>query len=504
MDCCNHEGKSAGDARFEIKKVADGVHVVVAAPAYKVNSNTAIIESDDGVTIVDTHSKPSAARVIVERLREITTKPVRYVVNTHFHWDHWHGNEVYPAAYPHAEIVTNQLTREAMVRKGLKRIQDHVRQVPQEIAQLKADLAIARAPAERARLEAAVRLAESYLAEVRALRPALPTIAFEQTMKLYRRDREIHLLYLGRAHTEGDVFVYLPREKVVVTGDAVIGWTPFMGDGYPEDWVTTLDRLAQLDFTHIIMGHGDVAGRDWLQTFRGYVHDMVDAVRAEVAAGGVGLTVLNYMNGNHSRRPEDLFCDDCDLCRLAHEPLCRRLRGQVGVAADGGDAEYLALPARNFLPVPEGVSVVQMAREFGGAVIAIDRGTHKLKAVSEFGALAALDADTPDLSDCVRAVAPGGAAVAIDLVGTAQTLGACLEALGPRGRLVLLTTFPGGVTEVAPRRMVQAEISILGSRYASRWEVAQAARLVAARRITPGVSEVVPLSNVEHLHDRLG
>src|SRR5881409_3408521 len=393
MDCCSHEGRTVGDARFEIKKVADGVHAAVAAPAYKVNSNTAIIESDDGVVIVDTHSKPSAARVIVERLSEITTKPVRYVVNTHFHWDHWHGNEVYPAAYPHAEIVTNQLTREAMVRKGLKRIQDHVRQVPHEIAQLKADLATARAPAERARLEAAVRLAESYLAEVRALRPALPTIAFEQTMKLYRRDREIHLLYLGRAHTEGDVFVYLPREKVVVTGDAVIGWTPFMGDGYPEDWVTTLDRLAQLDFTHIIMGHGDVAGRDWLQTFRlrprhgrrrarrgrrgrhargspaarartarprlrealfplrslsslapgsprqhrAHLHDgelgrgldiraqvlhewggrlryetvghpRVGATDAlvRVEACGVGLTVLNYMNGNHSRRPEDL------------------------------------------------------------------------------------------------------------------------------------------------------------------------------------------------------
>src|SRR2546422_8050196 len=162
--------------------------------------------------------------------------------------DHWHGNEVYPAAYPHAEIVTNQLTREAMVTKGLKRVQDHVRQVPREIAQLKADLAAAGAPAERAKLEASVRLAEAYLAEVKALKPALPTIAFVQTMKLYRRDREIHLLYLGRAHTEGDVFVYLPREKVVVTGDAVIGWTPFMGDGYPEDWTATLDRLAQLDF----------------------------------------------------------------------------------------------------------------------------------------------------------------------------------------------------------------------------------------------------------------
>jgi len=297
-----------------------------------------------------------------------------------------------------------------------------------------------------------------------------------------------------------------------------------------------------------------------------------------VEACGVGLTVLNYTNGNHGRRPEDLpripgheavgtvvevgaavgtlsagqrvmsyfylFCDDCDLCRLAHEPLCRRLRGQVGVAADGGYADYLALPARNFLPVPDGVSavhataipdaiatpfhvsrrasiapgdtvmvvgaaggvgihMVQMARAFGGEVIAIDRGAHKLKAPSEFGALAALDGDAPDLRDRVRAVAPAGVAVAIDLVGTAHTLDFCLAMLGPRGRLVLLTTFPGVATEVLPRSMVQTEISIIGSRYASRWEVAQAARLVAARRITPVVSEVVPLTKVEHLHDRL-
>ncbi len=284
-DCCRHEGHGSGDARFEIKKVADGVHVAVAAPAYKVNSNTAIIESDGGVIIVDTHSKPSAARVLVERLREITTKPVRYVVNTHFHWDHWHGNEVYPATYPDAEIVTNQITREAMVKRGLKRIRDHVREVPAEIVQLKAELTAAAAPGRRARLEADLRLAESYLAEVKALKPALPTMAFEQTMKLYRRDREIHLLYLGRAHTEGDVFVYLPKEKVVVTGDAVIGWTPFMGDGYPDDWAATLDRLAQLDFTHMIMGHGNVAGRDWLGTFRSYIRDMVETVREEVAAG---------------------------------------------------------------------------------------------------------------------------------------------------------------------------------------------------------------------------
>ena len=72
MDCCAHEGPDGGDARFDIQQVADGVHVAVAAPAYKVNCNTAIIETDDGLIVVDTHSKPSAARVIVDHLRDLS------------------------------------------------------------------------------------------------------------------------------------------------------------------------------------------------------------------------------------------------------------------------------------------------------------------------------------------------------------------------------------------------------------------------------------------------
>jgi cyclase len=270
---------------FTFTKIADDVYFAAGTGALTVFCNAAIIINQNDVLVVDSHVSPDAAQALLDELKAITTKPVRYVVNTHFHWDHWHGNEVYPAAYPSAEIVTNQLTREAMVRKGLKRIQDHVRQVPAEIAKLRAEAASAPTADRRAKLEADLRLAEAYLAEVKGLKPALPTIAFEQTMKLYRRDREIHLLHLGRAHTEGDVFVYLPKEKVVITGDAVIGWTPYMGDGYPEDWAGTLDRLAQLDFTHIIMGHGDVVGREWLRTFRAYVHDMVAAVRREVATG---------------------------------------------------------------------------------------------------------------------------------------------------------------------------------------------------------------------------
>jgi len=298
----------------------------------------------------------------------------------------------------------------------------------------------------------------------------------------------------------------------------------------------------------------------------------------KVEACGVGLTVLNYMQGNMGRRPEDLpripgheivgkvvelgagteglqvgdrvmayfylTCGRCDFCRLAHEPLCRNFQGYVGVARDGGYAEYVTLPAANLLPVPEGIPsiqataipdaiatpfhvsrragigpgdlvmvvgagggvgihMVQMARVFGADVIAIDLGEEKLKATRELGALAALDFRSPGLVESVRSVAPLGVSVAVDFVGKPETLSFCQDLLGRRGRLVFLTTFPGVTTEVSPRRMVLDELTLMGSRYTSRWELLQAARLVAEGRIKPVVSSVVPLSRVRELHDRL-
>jgi len=296
-----------------------------------------------------------------------------------------------------------------------------------------------------------------------------------------------------------------------------------------------------------------------------------------VEACGVGLTVLNYMNGNQGRRAEllpripghelvgrvvetgagvttprvgervmayfYLACGGCDYCRLAHEPLCRNLRGNVGVARDGGYAEFCVLPAFNLLPVPAGVSPVQasaipdaiatplhvsrragigpgdrvmvmgagggvgvhmtqMARLFGAQVIGVDVGAAKLAAAREAGAGAGLDFTEADPRAALSALGEP-VTVAVDLVGSPETLAFCLDVLDRRGRLVVLTTFPGVATAVTPRRLVHDEISVLGSRYASRWEVSRAAELVAERRIRPVVSEVVPLERVGDLHTRL-
>ena len=239
-----------------------------------------------------------------------------------------------------------------------------------------------------------------------------------------------------------------------------------------------------------------------------------------------------------------LACGHCDLCRLAHEPLCRNLRGNVGVAADGGYAEYCALPAFNLLPVPAGVEpvaataipdaiatpfhvsrrasiapgdvvvvmgagggvgihMVQMARLFGARVGGVDVGDAKLAAAREAGADAVVDTGQGDAAAAVRAAAADGVSVAIDFVGSRETLALCLEVLGKRGRLVCLTTFPGITADVSPRRLVHDEISVIGSRYASRWEMARAGELVAEGRIRPVVSEVVALERVPELHAKL-
>jgi glyoxylase-like metal-dependent hydrolase (beta-lactamase superfamily II) len=85
---------------FEFQPVADGVYAAIAAPQYKVNSNAAVILTNDGVVVVDSHSKPSAAKALYTEIRGVTKNPVSKIINTHFHWDHWQGNEVYAAEFP--------------------------------------------------------------------------------------------------------------------------------------------------------------------------------------------------------------------------------------------------------------------------------------------------------------------------------------------------------------------------------------------------------------------
>jgi glyoxylase-like metal-dependent hydrolase (beta-lactamase superfamily II) len=277
----------AADDLFDIKPVADGVYAAIAKPAYKLNCNAAIILLDDGVLVVDTHSKPSAARALIEQIKKLTNKPVRYVVNTHFHWDHYQGNQAYPSSWPAGvEIIASEATRANIEQRGIPRVKHEIATMPREIEQLKSDWEKASDPKQKDELHSNLLQAEAYLAELRSMQVTLPTVTFDRSLILYRPSRTVEILWLGNAHTNGDVFVYLPLEKVLVTGDALHGWTPYMGDSYPYDWIRTLDAAEKLDFNQVIGGHGDVMrGKEKFELWKQYFRDLMDETARAYARG---------------------------------------------------------------------------------------------------------------------------------------------------------------------------------------------------------------------------
>ena len=275
---------------FDIKPMADGVYAAIAKPAYKVNCNAAIILLGDSVLVVDTHSKPSAARALIEQIKKITDKPVRYVVNTHFHWDHYQGNQAYPSSWPAGvEIISSQATRANIEQRGIPRVKYEIVTMPNEIDKLKADLASASDEKQKDELQSNLRQAEAYLAELKTMQITLPTMTFDRSLILHHPSRTVEILWLGNAHTNGDVWVYLPKEKIIVCGDALHGWTPFMGDSYPYDWIQTLDTAEKLDFDQVLGGHGDVMrGKEKFELWKAYFRDLLDQT-AQVYGSGASL-----------------------------------------------------------------------------------------------------------------------------------------------------------------------------------------------------------------------
>src|SRR5262245_28210953 len=159
--CCVFaaDAQTADKDLCELTKVADGVYAAVAAPRYKVNSNAAVILTNDGVVVVDSHSKPSAAQALYKEIQGLTKHPIRKIINTHFHWDHWQGNQAYAAASPHLEIIASERTKENLTKPdagvgGLSFIEKQLATVPKEIEKLKDDMVQASSPEQKARLEA--------------------------------------------------------------------------------------------------------------------------------------------------------------------------------------------------------------------------------------------------------------------------------------------------------------------------------------------------------------
>jgi glyoxylase-like metal-dependent hydrolase (beta-lactamase superfamily II) len=221
--------------------------------------NTGIVIGDDAVLVADTQATPAMAQDVIRRIREVTDKPVRYVVLTHYHAVRVLGASAYGAQ----QILASQDTYDLIKERG------------------EADKA-----SEIGRFPRLFRNAES-------VPPGMtwPTITFTGKMTLWLGKLEVQLLQLGRGHTKGDTVVWLPQERTLLSGDLVeYDATPYAGDAYFKDWPQTLDNLAALQPAALVPGRGPAlttpeqvaAG---LRSTRDFIADVRRQVESGVAAG---------------------------------------------------------------------------------------------------------------------------------------------------------------------------------------------------------------------------
>ena len=266
-------------------------------------------------------------------------------------------------------------------------------------------------------------------------------------------------------------------------------------------------------------------------------------IGSEVRTIKVGSRVTNHFY---------LTCGNCRYCRSGRETLCENFRGNVGNGCDGGYAEYVALPERNLVPIPDGVTdldaavasdaiatpyhachaeaqispgddvlimgagggvgihMVQMARLCGGRVIAAEVGEEKMELARTMGADEVIDARRGEIVKQVKSLTNGrGVDAAIDIVATSETLQACLGSLGPGGRMVIIGSRPtsvfGGEPSFAvnPQEFMRQAQEIHGSRYVNNAEIVRTLELVKHKRIKAVVNRTFPLEEAERVHELL-
>lgn len=252
----------ASQADLEEKKVTFS-RISEHAYAYTAEGdpNTGIVIGDTSVMVLDTQATPVMAQDVVRRIREVTDKPIEWVVLSHYHAVRVLGAEGYRDAGL-KNVVASRATWDMIVERG------------------EADKA-----SEIGRFPRLFRAVESV--------PGLtwPSVVFDKALTIRLGSVEVRLMQIGRGHTAGDTIAWLPQEGVVFSGDLVeYGATPYAGDAHFKDWPETLARVAALDPTALVPGRGEaLIGRDKVKEgidgTAAFLTDLWTSVKVGVDAG---------------------------------------------------------------------------------------------------------------------------------------------------------------------------------------------------------------------------
>jgi len=326
---------------FNIETVANGIYFARARPQAMENCNAGIFVRSKDVVVVDAHSKPSAAASLIAQIkREVTPKPVRYVINTHFHWDHTQGNHAYRLTGEKVDFIASSMTKQLMADLAVARMKASVDGVPRQIDALRDQAAHATSAGEKNFCAEQIAQLQAYQAELKNYVLELPTITFDKSYVLQDPAYELHLEFHGHAHTAGDVFVYCPQERTMATGDAIHGQLPFIADGFPRVWPRTIDSVGSADFDKIIPGHAALqTGRVVMTNMRNYIEELTGRVEEGKKAGRTvaemqQLITVASLRSLHSNGYEKYLAR---MSREGHSPYAKLSPLQNGVNVNIAD-----------------------------------------------------------------------------------------------------------------------------------------------------------------------
>jgi cyclase len=291
-------GDSSTTTERTVTSVVDGVYAIRHrdAPDAFPQGNTTVIIGEQAVLVVDSCYLPSAAREDVAQIRQWTDKPVRYLLNTHWHFDHTLGNAAYRDAFPGLSVIAHAETRRQVAGYN-----------PGWFARYPARSQLFRTAIETRKDRTGRALSDSEVAEYRNAMKGLdpvgkefdaltghldaltPDTSFERDLVIDLGRREVQIKFLGRGNTAGDAIAFLPDERVVAAGDLVVHPVPYLGGGYPSELVATLERFKELNPAVIVPGHGEVLrGTDYVSLIGEFVASVTAKVGETVYRLGSG------------------------------------------------------------------------------------------------------------------------------------------------------------------------------------------------------------------------
>ena len=281
------------DSGARMEKIADGVYAIIHDNATEdwPNSNTGVIVGDDGVLVVDATYLPSRARADIALIRQVTNRPVKYLVITHLHRDHTGGTSAYRDAFPGVAVVSGPSTREfieinraATARAGAAQgspLRATLATLETRLSSGKDAQGAPLTPAAKKTLEQNVRERRIEMEDLSSYRAIVPDVAVTGSLEVYLGARRIEIKDRGHANSPDDVTVYLPAERVLFTGDIVVqSPLPYTGATWPVEWAKVLRDLESTPVAAIVPGHGPVLHD---HAYTRAMRELIESVTVQVA-----------------------------------------------------------------------------------------------------------------------------------------------------------------------------------------------------------------------------